>query len=194
MEGELEAHTCASSQQTESKLNSQWFTSHGSSEPADWIRTSSSVCPKNYSFSFCQQQTQVPVVTEMSVPWWGFTCSRLCFVVHVLSSTRLVYVLFSPSPAAGVRADPSGGPGPEGDPPAGSGGRGILGEHPAGWDLHPAEEVGPRSALGGLAPAGGRWLRFGPLTDGKVWKEEKEKKNSWFYSGGPTEQRKPLSK
>lgn len=68
---------------------------------------------------------------------------------------------------AGVRADPTGGPGPEGDPPSGPGRRRFLGEYAAGRDLHPPEEAGPRSALGGLAQTGPPWLRLRPLMDRK---------------------------
>lgn len=72
---------------------------------------------------------------------------------------------FPPPPPAGVRADPAGGPGAEGDPSAGPGRWGLLGERPAaGGDLHPPQEAGPGSALGGLAPTGRGWHRPYPLT------------------------------
>lgn len=65
-----------------------------------------------------------------------------------------------PPPPAGVRTDPAGGPGPESDPPAGPGRWGLLGERSAaGGDLHPPQEAGTRSALGGLAPTGRGWRR-----------------------------------
>lgn len=67
---------------------------------------------------------------------------------------------------AGVRPDPAGGPGPEGDPPEGSERRILLGEHAAGGDLHPPDQARPGSALDRLAPPGSDRLRLRPLTDG----------------------------
>lgn len=79
--------------------------------------------------------------------------------------------------SAGVWAHPSRWPGPEGDPPAGSRWWCILGEHTvAGRNLHPAEEAGPRPALGGLAPAECCWLSFQPLSH--TWQTRK-----CFYGG-----------
>lgn len=114
-----------------------------------------------------------PFIFHLSPP-----CSFLPFLTY-LSSPLPPPDSVSP---AGVWADPSGGPGPEGDPPAGSWWRGFLGEHPAGRDPHPSEKACPRSALGGLAPAGCCRLRPRPLTDKEQeavdLKEEKKRTRS----------------
>ncbi len=111
-----------------------------------------------------------------------------------LTFMNCIFPVLPPSPSAGVWADPSGGPGPEGDPPAGTWWRGFLGEHPAGRDLHPSEEAGPGSALGGLAPAGRGRLRLRPLTDRKQeagdLKEEKKRSSQGQKTKGKSFQSK----
>lgn len=111
----------------------------------------------------------------------------------IISFKFIYYYYLYPDPPAGVRADPSGGPGPEGDPLAGSWGRGFLGEHPAGRDPDPAEEAGPGSALGGLAPTGRRRLRLRPLTDRKQWSQKGEKKRTSPSFGGRRKKKKGKS-